>query len=148
MSYWKIKTKLFFLQLLNALFFCIPLIVMFIIYKDKMINFEQGSSIAGLGIIGIIIYICGLKKALGKFPKIAWFVIILLISVFADSISDFLVRISVGMLIGYILTIPLTAYTNKLSRNANIIDELSVKQQFYKNNSNNSKDNFNESGRV
>ena len=148
MNYWKIKTKLFFLQLLNALFFCIPLIVMFIIYKDEMINFEQGSSIAGLGIIGIIIYICGSKKALGKFPKIAWFVIILLISVFADSISDFLVRISLAMLIGYVLTIPLTAYTNKLGRNANVIDELSIKQQFYKNNSNNSKDNFNESGRV
>ncbi len=143
MSYWKLKAKSTLLLILNAIIFLIPLIIMVIIYKEDFINTKSATGLAGLGIIGIVIYICGLKHALGKFPTITWFIIVLLICIFADYVSEFLVKISTNMLIGYILTIPLTIYTKKLNKNADTVDDIVLREKYNSIKENSKDDNYN-----
>lgn len=149
MSYWKLKFKSTLLLVLNALIFLIPLIIMFIIYKDDMLTTKSATGVSGLAIIGVIMYICGLKHAFGKFPTITWYLIILLICVFADYVSEFLVKISLNMLIGYVLTIPLSTYIRKIKRNADTVDELDIREKYKKERKKNEEIEENEiSGRV
>lgn len=130
MSYWKLKFKSTILLILNAIIFLIPLIIMLIIYKEEMFTTKSATGLSGLAIIGVIIYICGLKHALGKFPTVIWYVIILLICVFADYVSAFLVKISVNMLVGYVFTIPLSKYIKKLNKNADTIDDIELREKY------------------
>ncbi len=130
LSYWQIKGKAILFQILNVIIFLIPLAIMLIVYRDEIFTKKSGTGISGLAIIGIILYICGLKKVLGKFPTIVWFLIIFLVCVFADYVSAFLVKISLNMLIGYVFTIPLTIYIRKLNKNAELVDNLTIIKKY------------------
>ena len=133
MNYWKLKVKATLLRIANIIIFTIPLIIMLIVYKEEMFTTKTSTGLSGLGIIGIIIYALGLKHSLNKAPKILWFIIILLIAICADYVSEYLVMISLNMLIGYILSIPLSIYIRKLDKNAETIDELHIKENYIKN---------------
>ena len=132
MSYWKLKIKARILSVVNIIIYLIPLIVMLIVYKDEMFTTKTGTGLTGLAILGIILYLCGLKHSLGKFPTVVWYVIILFVAYFADYVSEFLVTISLNMLVGYCLSIPLRIYIRKLDKNADTLDDADVREKYKK----------------
>lgn len=137
LSYWNIKFKSVALLVLNAIIFLIPLGIMLIVYRDEVFTKKSGTGLSGLAIIGIILYICGLKKVLGKFPTIVWFLVVFLVCIFADYVSEFLVKISLNMLIGYVFTIPLSIYIRKLNKNAELVDNLTIIKKYKEQNKDN-----------
>lgn len=79
--------------------------------------FEQktGWGITGLAGLGLLVFVLGLVKVLGKMPKIIWFAIIWAVFYFMDLLSGFLVEIGTNMFVGACLALPLNLLAHAIS---------------------------------
>ena len=68
---------------------------------------KTGWGMTGLAVLGLIVFVLGLIKILGKLPKIIWFAILWGVFYFMDMLSSFLVEIGTNMFIGACLALPL-----------------------------------------
>ena len=101
------RLKIVLFRILQALIFAIPLIVFLVTNRETFFVEKSGYGLAGLAMIGIIIWALCLGKVIGKLPKIAFFVILYLALLSLSFLADFLSQIGAVCLIGACLALPL-----------------------------------------
>lgn len=101
------RLKILLFRILQALLFSIPLIVFLVVNRDTFFVEKSGYGLAGLAILGIIIWALCLGKVIGKLPKIVFFVILYFAFYSMSLLADFLAQIGAVVLIGAVLALPL-----------------------------------------
>ena len=101
------RLKILFFRILQALLFAIPLVVFLVVNRDTFFVEKSGYGLAGLAILGIIVWALCLGKVIGKLPKIVFFVILYFAFYSMSLLADFLAQIGAVVLIGACLSLPL-----------------------------------------
>lgn len=101
------RLKILLFRILQALLFSIPLIVFLVVNRDTFFVEKSGYGLAGLAILGVIIWALCLGKVIGKLPKIVFFVILYFAFYSMSLLADFLAQIGAVVLIGAVLALPL-----------------------------------------
>lgn len=101
------KVKVCLLYIAQAILFAIPLGVFMYTHKDTFFVQKSVYGIAGLGILGLIIWALCLAKIFTKLPKILYFVILFFAFLALDMLSGYLKDIGTTVLIGACLSLPL-----------------------------------------
>ena len=113
--YFGSRLKVLFLRILQALLFAIPLTVFAIVNKDTFFVEKSGYGLAGLGILGVVIWALCLGKVIGKLPKIVFFVILYFAFLSMSLLADYLQQIGAVILIGACLALPLNYVIHAIS---------------------------------
>lgn len=101
------RVKILLFRILQALLFSIPLIVFLFVNRDTFFVEKSGYGLAGLAILGVIVWALCLGKVIGKLPKIVFFVILYFAFYSMSLLADFLAQIGAVTLIGAVLSLPL-----------------------------------------
>lgn len=108
------KGKCFLIRLAQGFLFAIPMAIFLIVYRDTFFVEESGYGLAGLAVLGLIIWGLCLAKVFGKLPKILYFVILFFLFLAMSYVADFLKQIGTVILIGAVLALPLNTVVNAL----------------------------------
>ena len=109
------KGKILLIRIAQAFLFAIPMGVFLIVYRDTFFVEESGIGLAGLAVLGLIIWVLCLAKVIGKLPKILYFIILFFLFLAMSYVADFLKQIGTVVLIGAVLALPLNYIVNALS---------------------------------
>lgn len=103
----KDNIKIILITILQVILFVIPTLIMLLVYKEDFFTKKTGWGLTGIGAIGIIIVALCATKVIGKMPHIVYFVIIYVLFLLFNMLSEWLVLIGQNMLIGSVLACPI-----------------------------------------
>ena len=109
------KAKVLLLRVLQGFLFAIPMGVFLIVYRDTFFVEESGIGLAGVAVLGLIIWGLCLAKVFGKLPKILYFIILFFLFLAMSYVADFLKQIGTVVLIGAVLALPINYIINAIS---------------------------------
>lgn len=117
--YFGSRLKILLLRISQAILFAIPLLVFAFVNKDTFFVEKSGYGLAGLGILGVIVWALCLGKVIGKLPKIVFFVILYFAFLSMSLLADYLQQIGAVILIGACLSLPLNYLIHALDVDGN-----------------------------